>query len=119
MILGYRDWANRLHPDDRTVAETTFQNAIERVKELDMEFRIILADGSIRFIKASALIQQNEQGEPQRMVGINYDITDRKQVELPLRESEHRYATLTEAAPVAIFRLDAASNCIYVTEPIA
>ncbi|MEH1922795.1 PAS domain S-box protein [Nostoc sp.] len=116
VILAYQDWANRLHPDDRTVAETTFQNAVERVKELDTEFRIILADGSIRFIKASALIQHNERGEPQRMVGINYDITDRKQVELALRESEHLYATLTEAAPVAIFRLDAASNCIYVNE---
>ncbi|MEH2051603.1 PAS domain S-box protein [Nostoc sp.] len=116
VILAYQEWANRLHPDDRTVAETTFQNAVEGVKELDTEFRIILADGSIRFIKASALIQHNERGEPQRMVGINYDITDRKQVELALRESEHRYATLTEAAPVAIFRLDAASNCIYVNE---
>ncbi|MEH1855063.1 MAG: PAS domain-containing protein [Nostoc sp.] len=116
VILAYQEWANRLHPDDRTVAEITFKNAVERVKELDTEFRIILADGSIRFIKASALIQHNERGEPQRMVGINYDITDRKQVELALRESEHLYATLTEAAPVAIFRLDAASNCIYVNE---
>lgn len=112
----YQDWLNRLHPDDRAVAETSFQDAVLGIKEFDTEFRIILADGSIRFIKASALVQRNEQGEPQRMVGINYNITDRKQAEVALQESEHRYATLTEAAPVAIFRLDTASNCIYVNE---
>ncbi|MBN3875778.1 MULTISPECIES: PAS domain S-box protein [unclassified Nostoc] len=115
-VAVYQDWVNRLHPDDLVLAETSFQEAVLGVKEFDTEFRIILSDGSIRFIKASALVQRNEQGEPQRMVGINYDITDRKQVELALRESEHRYATLTEAAPVAILRLDADSNCIYVNE---
>ncbi|MEH1913638.1 PAS domain S-box protein [Nostoc sp.] len=115
-VAVYQDWVNRLHPDDLVLAETSFQDALLGVKEFDTEFRIILRDGSIRFIKASALVQRNEQGEPQRMVGINYDITDRKQVELALRESEHRYATLTEAAPVAILRLDAESNCIYVNE---
>ncbi|MBN3892374.1 MAG: PAS domain S-box protein [Nostoc sp. JL31] len=115
-VAVYQDWVNRLHPDDLVLAETSFQDALLGVKEFDTEFRIILRDGSIRFIKASALVQRNEQGEPQRMVGINYDITDRKQVELALRESEHRYATLTEAAPVAILRLDADSNCIYVNE---
>ncbi|QLE43852.1 PAS domain S-box protein [Nostoc sp. C052] len=115
-VAVYQDWVNRLHPDDLVLAETSFQDAVLGIKEFDTEFRIILSDGSIRFIKASALVQRNEQGEPQRMVGINYDITDRKQAEVALRESEHRYATLTEAAPVAIFRLDAASNCIYVNE---
>lgn len=109
-------WVNKLHPDDRAVAETTFQDAVLGIKEFDTEFRIVLGDGSIRFIKASALVQRNEWGKPQRMVGINYDITNSKQAEVALRESEHRYATLTEAAPVAIFRLDAASNCIYVNE---
>ncbi|MEH1869830.1 MAG: PAS domain S-box protein [Nostoc sp.] len=115
-VTVYQDWVDKLHPDDRTVAETTFQDAIWRAKEFNTEFRIILSDGSTRFIKAFALVQRNECGKPHRMVGINYDITDRKQAEASLRESEHRYATLTETAPVAIFRLDAASNCIYVNE---
>lgn len=114
--ISYQDWLNRLHPNDRNLAETTLQDVIQGIKELNTEFRIILNDGSIRFIKASAIVQRNQHGQPQRMVGINYDITDRKQAEAALRDSEHRYATLTEAAPVAIFRLDVASNCIYVNE---
>ncbi|MBD2504380.1 PAS domain S-box protein [Anabaena azotica] len=115
-VVTYQDWVDRLHPDDRDMAETSLQEALSGIKEFDPEFRIILNDGSIRFIKASAIVQHNQQGEPERMVGINYDITERKQAEAALRDSENRYATLTEAAPVGIFRLDAASNCIYVNE---
>ncbi|MBD2438938.1 PAS domain S-box protein [Nostoc sp. FACHB-110] len=115
-VALYQDWLDKLHPDDRNSAEAAFQDAVRGGKEFDTEFRIVINDGSIRFIKASALVQRNEQGQPQRMVGINYDITERKQAEAALRDSEHRYATLTETAPVAIFRLDSGSNCIYVNE---
>ncbi|MBD2441577.1 PAS domain S-box protein [Nostoc sp. FACHB-110] len=112
----YQDWLQRLHPEDRHLAESALRDAIQGIKEFDAEFRIILNDGSIRYIKASAIVQRNEQGQAQRMVGINYDITEHKQAEAALRDSEHRYATLTDTAPVAIFRLDVASNCIYVNE---
>jgi PAS domain S-box-containing protein len=112
----YQDWVNALHPDDRAEIETALQDAIQGKREFDVEFRIVRPDHSIRYIHASALVQRNQQGEAQRMVGINYDITERKQVESALRESEHRYATLTEAAPVAIFRLDTQGNCVYVNE---
>jgi len=112
----YQDWLNALHPDDRVKTETALQDAVQGKREFDVEFRIVGADGSIRYIQAAALVQRNHLGEPQRMVGINYDITERQQVESALRESERRYATLTEAAPVAIFRLDAAGKCVYVNE---
>ncbi|MHC5730786.1 MAG: PAS domain-containing protein, partial [Nostoc sp.] len=59
-VAVYQDWVNRLHPDDLVLAETSFQEAVLGVKEFDTEFRIILSDGSIRFIKASALVQRNE-----------------------------------------------------------
>jgi PAS domain S-box-containing protein len=41
---------------------------------------------------------------------------ERQQAETALRESERRYATLTEVSPVGIFRRDAAGNCLYVNE---
>ncbi|MHC5829672.1 MAG: PAS domain-containing protein, partial [Nostoc sp.] len=87
-VAVYQAWVSKFHPDDRAVAETTFQDAVLGIKEFDTEFRIVLGDGSIRFIKASALVQRNEWGKPQRMVGINYDITNSKQAEVALRESE-------------------------------
>ncbi len=51
-----------------------------------MEFRIQRTDGQLRWVKASALVQRSPQGEPLRMTGINYDITDIKQTEEDLRQ---------------------------------
>jgi len=83
----YDDWANRLHPDDRASAIAANHLALQGKKDYDHEFRVVHPDGTIRFIKAYALVQRNEQGEPQSMIGINFDITERKQAELKLQQT--------------------------------
>ncbi|MEO0985831.1 MAG: PAS domain S-box protein [Cyanobacteria bacterium J06639_14] len=81
----YETWFDSLHPDDRTTAEVTSQQALQGEKDYDTEFRVMHPDGSIRFIKANALVQRNAAGEPQRMIGINYDITERKETEVAMK----------------------------------
>ncbi|WP_434686741.1 PAS domain-containing protein [Pseudanabaena minima] len=49
-------------------------------------------------------------------IGVSKNISDRKQVEIALRDSEMRYITLAKTAPVGIFRFDLEGNCIYVNE---
>ena len=83
----YDDWANRLHPDDRASSIAANHLALQGKKDYDHEFRVVHPDGTIRFIKAYALVQRNEQGEPQSMIGINFDITERKQAELKLQQT--------------------------------
>jgi PAS domain S-box-containing protein len=88
----YQDWVNLIHPGDRANSEAALQEAIQGTREFDIEFRIIRPDGALRFIKASALVQWNPQGQPTRMVGINYDITERKQTEAQLRQTNEQLA---------------------------
>ncbi|NJR63323.1 MAG: PAS domain-containing protein [Cyanobacteria bacterium CRU_2_1] len=83
----YDAWANSLHPDDRPIAEAAIQQALAGEKDYDLEFRVVHPDGKIRFIQAAALVQRNPEGEPQHMIGINVDITDRKQAELQLLQT--------------------------------
>ncbi|MBW4520619.1 MAG: PAS domain-containing protein [Scytolyngbya sp. HA4215-MV1] len=83
----YDAWANSLHPDDRPLAEAAIQQALEGTKDYDPEFRVIHPDGTIRFIKAYALVQRNEQGMPQHMIGINFDITENKRAETQLLQT--------------------------------
>ncbi|BAY61292.1 two-component hybrid sensor and regulator [Calothrix brevissima NIES-22] len=116
MALRYQDWIDAIHPEDVAQAHASIQATLQGEKEFALEFRIIHPDGAVRFIKAAALVQRDRQGNPTRMVGINYDITERKQIEQALQESERRYATLAEASPVAIFRFDVDGNCIYVND---
>jgi len=86
----YQDWIDALHPEDRAMAEAALQAALQGERDFDVEFRIFRPDGELRHMKATALIQRDAQGTPQRMVGINYDITERKQVEEQLRISRDR-----------------------------
>ncbi len=89
----YETWVSRLHPEDRTLGQNAIQQALEGTKDYDLEFRAILPNGQTRYIKAFALVNRNSQGQPQRMVGINYDITQQKQAEATLRSSEAHLRT--------------------------
>ncbi|WP_083811331.1 PAS domain S-box protein, partial [Kamptonema sp. PCC 6506] len=78
----YDIWANGLHPDDRLSNETLIQQAVLGEAEFDTEFRVVHPDGSIHFIKAYGVVARDAQGNPQSMIGVNFDISDRKQAEI-------------------------------------
>ncbi len=59
--------------------------AINGEKEFDTEFRIVWPDGSIHFIKALGIVLRDENGVATRMIGTNWDITDKKKVEESLK----------------------------------
>ena len=75
-----------IHPEDRdgSIASiTTVINGTEdHIKE---EFRIVRADGKIRWLAARGRIYRDENGRPARISGINYDITERKNAEETIR----------------------------------
>ncbi len=87
-FLGaYQTWQNGLHPDDKAAAEEDLKKALRGDKSFDTEFRVVRPTGEVRYIKANALVQRDAAGDPVRMIGINYDITERKQALEDLREA--------------------------------
>ncbi len=112
----YEDWINTLHPDDRETTTVALQAARRGEKEFDTEFRIFHPDGSLHYIKAFALVQRQSQGEPQRMVGINYDITERKQAEQALSDYAHEIEDLYDNAPCGYHSLDQQGRYVRVNE---
>ena len=78
----FLDWKNSVLPEDldRTVAN--FENAIaERLAFVD-EFRIRLKNNRIRHIKATAKVIYDNSNNPSRIIGVNYDISDLKNIAL-------------------------------------
>ncbi|MBU7585199.1 MAG: PAS domain S-box protein [Nostoc sp. TH1S01] len=106
-------WLEDLHPEDRNCLWMQCSQGFCQIRH---EGRYLHSDGSMTWFYLQILPETNPFGTTISYIGTFTDITERKQAEEALRESEHRYAHLTEAAPVAIFRLDAAGQCIYVND---
>ncbi len=94
--LVYDIWANGLHPEDRLSTETLLHQATLGQAEYDAEFRVVHPDGSIHFIKAYGVLVRDGQGIVQSVIGINFDITDRKQAEETIRRQAEREILLRE-----------------------
>ena len=92
---AHEAWTSRLHPEDRANAEATLQAAIEGRCQFDTEFRVVLPNRAVRYIKASAIVIKDDRGNAVRMIGINYDITARKQ-------AEEQFRQVVESAPNGI-----------------
>ncbi len=104
----FEAWQNVLHPDNFKSSNKEVKKAIEGNGEFDLEFRIIRPDGEIRYIKADGLVKYDESGKAVRMIGTNYDITERRiaQKELELRE-KHLTSLLENPSEYIIYRLQA------------
>ncbi|HLO49430.1 MAG TPA: PAS domain S-box protein [Kamptonema sp.] len=95
--LAYEIWATGLHPDDRDAVEILIHQAVLGQTEYDTEFRVVHPDGSIHVIKAFGIVQRNAEGNPQTMIGVNFDISDRKEAERNLRQNEQKYHQILDA----------------------
>jgi PAS domain S-box-containing protein len=98
----YEDWKKQVHPEDLPGAKDMVRRALaDPDTPYSFEYRIIRPDGSVRWIYAKGATIRDESGRPVRMVGLNMDVTDRKQAEAErerLLESERRARTEAEHA---------------------
>jgi PAS domain S-box-containing protein len=104
--VAYEAWLNGVHPDDRDFSNEISQQAVRGEKEYDTEFRVVWRDGTVHWLKANGQVFRNENSEPIRMVGVNYDITERKLASEEILKSAERYRMLFEYAPDGIVIAD-------------
>jgi diguanylate cyclase (GGDEF)-like protein/PAS domain S-box-containing protein len=111
-----RSFASIIHPGDREIIEQSMYESITHGKPYILEYRIIHADDSIKWVYEKGQAILSNLGELEYLDGAIFDITDRKIAELALQESEYRYYTLTKFSPVGIFRIDIEGNFLYANE---
>jgi PAS domain S-box-containing protein len=86
----YEDWCSRLHPDDILATEASLAAAIDGRGVYDPVFRVLRPDGTIRFVQAGAYVDRDQQGKATRLIGINLDITERKEFEAQLLSAKQQ-----------------------------
>src|SRR5438128_57030 len=74
----------RIHPEDRDRVLEYVQNAARERRDYDVEFRIVLPDGAVRYIHGLGHPAFSASGELVEVVGTNVDVTDRKRAEMLL-----------------------------------
>ncbi len=113
---AYEAWAQAIHPEDKARTEGEIQAALRGEREYAPEFRVIWPDGSVHYIKAASHTTFDEQHQPVRMIGVNYELTEQKKIEQRLhRESEKNLALLHNASD-GIHILDAEGNVIEASD---
>ena len=74
----------------------------------DLDYRVILPEGEVRWLRTRGFPIENEDGEVHRIAGVTEDVTDRKRAEDDLRKSERRTRALVRAMPDLMFRMSRA-----------
>lgn len=102
LINDQEFWFSRIHPDDRQQVLDAFDR-LHEAGSLDIEYRWQCPDGTYRWFLDQPTLVRDEDGKPHQIIGIWIDITERKNAEQELRDSERRFRLLVEHAADAFF----------------
>ncbi|MBD2567700.1 PAS domain S-box protein [Anabaena lutea] len=102
----YEENLRLYHPEDAKRLHQAVERALSTGESYQLELRVIDTNGSFRHTEARGTAELNAQGQVIRLFGTTQDITERKQVEDKLRESQHFIEKITELTPNLLYIYD-------------
>ena len=96
---AFDTWQGSLHPEDRERTVAEIMDAVAGAKNFDAEFRVVWPNGEVHQIEAHAVVIRADNGSATRMIGVNWDITERKRDEEAIAQTLQR---LNEAQRIGL-----------------
>ncbi|MEX0832640.1 MAG: EAL domain-containing protein [Actinomycetota bacterium] len=115
-----RLWENSLHPDDRDEAIAEYERAIGLGGAHTQEYRMVRPDERVVWIRDDFTVIFDDDGKPQFIQGVMYDITEQREAVDALREAEEKNRALIEAIPAITYMdpLNEEEDSIYVSPQV-
>ena len=103
-VVSFEDWKDLVHPEDLSeVMARGAERLVEEGPDSGVAYRMLHADGSIRWFLSRTEVKRKEGGVPRALVGATVDITEEKKAEEELRETRKRYRLAAAAGGIGIF----------------
>jgi PAS domain S-box-containing protein len=104
----------QIHPDDRERVKSAAESARRSGIGETLEYRIRHKNGEWLILESTSSVIRNEKGEPEKLVIVNRDVTERKRAEEALRRSETGFKSVVQDAPYGIYRASVVGRFIQV-----
>lgn len=118
MPTRFEDFLEKIHPDDRAGKLSSLAARIEkRGGEQHLhQFRYVRSDASVRWIESRGQPHFDSAGRPIRIVGVMMDVTERKEAENAVRESQERFRAFMDNAPAVAWAKDEQGRYVYLNK---
>ncbi|HWU80406.1 MAG TPA: PAS domain-containing protein, partial [Caulobacter sp.] len=95
--------AQHVHPDDREMVRERLRRALKGLEDYEVEYRLADTSHGERWVHGRGEVIHDETGRAVRMIGLNFDVTNRRRSEEQVRESEARFRNLADSAPALMW----------------
>ncbi|HEU4902822.1 MAG TPA: PAS domain-containing protein, partial [Flavisolibacter sp.] len=106
-----------VHPDDKDFVEAGVEE-LNRKSSLDYTFRIVTADGTVKWLRSLAHVIHDKEGRVSTIIGIEQDVTEKQKLFDKLQESQRLYKQAQELARMGNFSWDLAKGDVFWSDEV-
>jgi PAS domain S-box-containing protein len=107
---------DQIHPEDRRRVQEAFQETVRSGVGQRLEYRMVGQDGQVRYIESQGNVIRDGEGRVAQVVVVSRNVTERREVEGALRESEKKYRELVMLANSIILRWSRDGRITFLNE---